>query len=171
VFKGAGRGGVMEGWVRSGILRKSRGKSQGARNHFEKAVEMGSARGCYFLAQEMEDGEGGEEIAGVGGKRLGLLTRAGAGGVVEAAYELGSYWREREVKFAEEWFLVAASRHHAGSTLALAQLLMEKGDIGNARTWAQKAADMSGETREYAAEILQELSRMEENKQEGSQGE
>jgi len=169
-FKKAGRGGVMEGWVKLGILRRNRGGVESARGVFEKAVEMGSARGCYFLAQEMKEEEG-EEIAGVGGKRLGLLARAGASGVVEAAYELGSYWREREAKFAEEWFLVAASQGHADSILALAQLLAEKGDIDNARIWAQKAADMSGEMGAYGTEILQELSRMEEKKQEGDQEE
>ncbi|KAG0135893.1 hypothetical protein HOY82DRAFT_479640 [Tuber indicum] len=162
-FERAGRGEVMEGWVRLGVLRKDRGDLQGAREVFEKAAEMGSARGCYFLAQVMEEGEG-EEIEGVGGKRLGLLARAGAGGVVEAAYELGSYWRGREARFAEEWFLVAASQRHVESIFALVQLLMEKGRISSARIWARKAANMSGEMGAYGAEMLQELSQMEEEK-------
>ena len=168
-FEKAGQGGVMEGWVKLGILRRNRGDLGGAREVFEKAMDMGSARGCYFLAQVMKEGEGereGEEdIAGVGGKRLGLLARAGAGGVIEAAYELGSYWREREAKFAKEWFLIAASQRHTESILALAQLLMERGDIRNAKTWAQKAANMSGEIGVYGTEMLQELSRMEEEKE------
>ncbi|PWW72349.1 HCP-like protein [Tuber magnatum] len=174
-FEKAGQGEVMEGWVRLGILRRNRGDLQGAREVFEKAAEMGSAKGCYFLAQAMGEREGrvegaeeGEYIKGVGGKWLGLLTRAGAGGVVEAAYELGSYWRERETKFAEEWFLVAASQCHAESIVALAQLLMEKGNISSAKIWAQKAANLEGEVGAYGMEILQELSRMEKEKQEGS---
>ncbi|CUS13167.1 unnamed protein product [Tuber aestivum] len=174
-FEKAGQGEVMEGWVRLGTLRRNKGDLQGAREALEKAAEMGSARGCYFLVQAMEEGEGGvegaeegEEIKGVGGKRLGLLTRAGAGGVVEAAYELGSYWREREAKFAEEWFLVAASQGHVESIVALAQLLMDKGNISSAKIWAQKAANMEGEIGAYGTEILQELSRMEEERQKGS---
>jgi TPR repeat protein len=136
------------------------------REKIKKALEKGALKAgdplaYYHLAtSEAEDGNDG--------RWLTYTTKAAASGIVEAAYDLGRYYKElstgpadsipddqvkKMLKFAltwksgsvqalaREWFTVAATAGHKPAMLELVGITTLEDDVEGAKAWLQRITE------------------------------